>query len=192
MSEKNHSGILEYIREKLGYNGELPFSIQTKTYPKDFCLISPGDVEKNINFIVSGIVETRIIKKDGSERITDFFYPNNFFCSLSSFITQNPTNVYMTCLTDCVIESIPYNEYNAALETSLIANKLGRKIAENSYLLRIKREKDMLTKTASERYVDLMQSRPEVIQEIPLSKIAKYLGIDPRSLSRIRGIVFKH
>lgn len=191
-TENNHSGILGYIRDKLRYNGELPFTISTKVYPKDFCLISPGDIEKNINFLISGIVETRIIKKDGSERITEFFYPNNFFCSLSSFITQNPTNVYMTCLTDCVIESISYEEYNAALETSLITNKLGRKVAEHSYLLRIKREKDMLTKTASERYIDLMKSRPEVIQEIPLAKIAKYLGIDPRSLSRIRGTVFKH
>jgi CRP-like cAMP-binding protein len=185
------ANISEYLKTNLGYSDKLPFSTIVRKCPKDFQLISPGEIETNINFMVSGVVETKIIKKDGTERITEFFFPNQFFCSLSSLLTQQPTNVYMVCLTNCVIESISYNDYEKALENSLIVNKLGRKIAEQSYLLRIKREKDMLTKTASERYVELMKNRPEVIQEISLSKIAKYLGIDPHSLSRIRGSAFK-
>jgi len=183
--------ISEYLKTNFGDNEKLPFDTFVKTYPKNFRLISPGQIEERINFLISGVVETKIKKKDGNERITEFFFPNQFFCSLSSLLTQQPTNVYMTCLTDCTIESISYKDFNQALEKSLIVNKLGRKIAEQSYLLRIKREKDMLTKTASERYVELMKNRPEVIQEISLSKIAKYLGIDPHSLSRIRASAFK-
>lgn len=191
MTENNYSGIQDYLKNNLKYNEKLPFNISVKVYPKGFCLISPGEVENNINFLVSGIVETRIIKKDGNERITEFFYPKSFFCSLSSFLTREPSSVYMTCLTDCIIESISYEDYNADLETSLIVNKLGRNFVEQSYLLRIKKEKSMLTQNASERYMALMKNRPEVIQDIPLSKIAKYLGINPRSLSRIRRQMFK-
>ncbi len=44
----------------------------------------------------------------------------------------------------------------------------------------------MLTKTTTERYLELMENRPEIFEEIPLSRIAIYLGIVPRSLSRIR------
>jgi CRP-like cAMP-binding protein len=183
--------ISEYLKNNLKYSEKLPFDTLVRTYPKNVHLISPGEIEKNISFLISGIVETKIVKQNGDERITEFFFPNHFFCSLSSLLTQNPTNVFMTCLTDCVIESISYEDYRGALEKSLIVNKLGRKIAEESYLLRIKREKDMLTKTASERYVELMKSRPEVLHDIPLSKIAKYLGIDPHSLSRIRRSAFK-
>jgi len=190
MIEPSYS-ISEYLKNNFGDTEKLPFDTVVKKYPKNFCLISPGEVEERINFLISGVVETKIVKTDGTERITEFFFPNQFFCSLSSLLTQNPTNIYMTCLTDCTIESISYKDFNKALEKSLIVNKLGRKIAEQSYLLRIKREKDMLTKTASERYVELMKNRPEVIQEISLSKIAKYLGIDPHSLSRIRANAFK-
>lgn len=183
--------VLAYLKKNLGWTKALPFKTSIKVYPKGHCLLSPGEVEQNLRFLVSGIVETIIIKKNGEERITDFFFPNNFFCSLSSLVTQKPTDVYMRCLTECTIESVFYKDYNKALKKSLLLNQLGRKIAEQSYLLRIKREKDMLTKTASERYLDLVKNRPDVIQQIPLLKIAKYLGINSHSLSRIRRTIYK-
>ena len=187
---KSASNISLYLKENLGIGDPLPFSTTVTKYIKGDNIISPGEVESKINFLISGIVETRILSINGNEKITEFFFPDNFFCSLSSFLSQKSTDVYMTCLSDCVIESISYNDYHNALETSLAVNKLGRKVAEASYLLRIKREKDMLTKTAGERYLELMKKRPEVMQQIPLSKIALYLGIHPRSLSRIRRDVF--
>lgn len=190
MPEKEQH-VLMFLKKNLGWTKALPFKTTIKVYPKGTCLISPGEVEKNLRFLVSGVVETVIVKKNGEERITDFFFPNNFFCSLSSLVTQQPTDVYMRCLTECTIESVFYKDYNEALKKSLLLNQLGRKVAEQSYLLRIKREKDMLTKTASERYLELIKNRPEIMREIPLSKVAKYLGIHPRSLSRIRGSVYK-
>jgi CRP-like cAMP-binding protein len=190
MEQQQQPTSISLFLKQIGIEDSLPFATAVNVYPKGYNIIKPGDVEKRINFLISGIVETRIIGINGNEKITEFFFPNNFFCSLSSFLSQKPTDVYMTCLTDYVIESISYNDYQSALQTSLVVNKLGRKIAETSYLLRIKREKDMLTKTAGERYVELMKKRPEVMQQIALSKIALYLGIHPRSLSRIRREVF--
>lgn len=184
--------VLSYLKKNLGWTkNKLPFNTHLKVYPKGYCLIRPGEMETNIHFLVSGIVETAFVAKNGEEKITDFFFANNFFCSLSSLVTRKPTDVYMRCLTECTIESVLYTDYNEDLKTSLLLNQLGRKVAEQSYLLRIKREKDMLTKTASERYLELIKNRPEIIREIPLTKIAKYLGINSHSLSRIRRTMFK-
>ena len=44
----------------------------------------------------------------------------------------------------------------------------------------------ILTKSATERYHELLNARPELVQQIPVHLIAKYLGIEPESLSRIR------
>lgn len=59
-------------------------------------------------------------------------------------------------------------------------------VAEYYYILKTNREKDFLTKSATERYNELVNIRPELIQYIPVHQIAKYLGIEPESLSRIR------
>ncbi|HCM27445.1 MAG TPA: hypothetical protein DIC34_13020 [Treponema sp.] len=42
------------------------------------------------------------------------------------------------------------------------------------------------TSTPEERYRDLMEKRPDLLQRIPQYQIASYLGVKPESLSRIR------
>ncbi len=42
------------------------------------------------------------------------------------------------------------------------------------------------TSSPEERYRDLMEGRPELMQRIPQYQIARYLGVRPESLSRIR------
>jgi hypothetical protein len=44
----------------------------------------------------------------------------------------------------------------------------------------------MLTKSATERYLILLNNRPQVINQAPLKYIASFLGITDTSLSRIR------
>lgn len=43
-----------------------------------------------------------------------------------------------------------------------------------------------MTQTAEERYLGILQNRPELIQRISQKDIASYLGISTQSLSRIR------
>ncbi len=68
----------------------------------------------------------------------------------------------------------------------MVANQFGRHVTEHFFIQKLKRENDFLTKSAKEVYLNLISDRPEVIENIPVNKIAKYLGIDPESLSRIR------
>lgn len=92
----------------------------------------------------------------------------------------------MQALTDCDVEIIQYKDIQKAYQTSLLANKLGRMVTEQYYIQKTKREKDFLSKSATERYNELLARRPELVQLIPVNMIAKYLGIKPESLSRIR------
>jgi CRP-like cAMP-binding protein len=42
------------------------------------------------------------------------------------------------------------------------------------------------TDTPEQRYVKLLNSRPDLFQKIPQYQIASYIGVKPESLSRIR------
>lgn len=48
------------------------------------------------------------------------------------------------------------------------------------------RSVEMITDSATDRYLKLIQDKPSVIQYAPLKNIATYLGITDSSLSRIR------
>lgn len=49
-----------------------------------------------------------------------------------------------------------------------------------------KKQIELMPHNAEERYIGLLQSRPELIQRISQKDIASYLGISTQSLSRIR------
>jgi DNA-binding MarR family transcriptional regulator len=42
------------------------------------------------------------------------------------------------------------------------------------------------TSSPEERYLNLLRTRPDVVQRVPQHQLASYLGITPQSLSRIR------
>lgn len=48
------------------------------------------------------------------------------------------------------------------------------------------RSKELATLSAEERYQKLMQDYPHILQNVPLQYIASFLGMNPKSLSRIR------
>jgi DNA-binding MurR/RpiR family transcriptional regulator len=45
---------------------------------------------------------------------------------------------------------------------------------------------DLLSYSAEERYAQLMEKHPEMVQLISVKHLSSYLGIQPESLSRIR------
>ena len=184
MNTSNYS-IDRIIKEELKMEGELPFKTETKTFPKGTVLFKPGDVFDNNYFIVSGIIQFSAYTKDNQEKILEFLYPKEFFGIYSFFTNASPT-YYITCITDCTLETMPIKQYREGMETSFLLNGLSLYVLEYWFIRRLQKEKEMLTKTAEDRYYNLLKYRSDVIKQIPVSKIAKYLGIHPDSLSRIR------
>ena len=64
--------------------------------------------------------------------------------------------------------------------------RLGRLIAEQSFIGLRKKTDERTLLVAKERYLNLLKLRPKVIRRIPQYYIASYLGINPPSLIRIR------
>ncbi len=164
---------------------ELPFTTETIKVGKGTSITKYGQVEDSLYFMNKGIVEMTI-KSYMTEKIIDFFFENELFCGYTSFLDQRPTDVQITTLTDSEMEIIKRKDLMRAYEFSANANKFGRIATEHGYIRKSNREKDLLTKTAEERYVEMFQTRSQHISHIPVNKIAKYLGIHPESLSRIR------
>jgi CRP-like cAMP-binding protein len=64
--------------------------------------------------------------------------------------------------------------------------RLFRKVFENGYVKSVNRLESIQFHTAEERYRQLMEEQPDILQRAPLKHIASYLGITQVSLSRIR------
>ena len=126
------------------------------------------------------------------EEITTTFYIEKDTFFPSRLQSKKPSLHYLACLEDCLVSISTPEMEQIMLEKFPRFEKLCLLSAEEK-LARIQVEFDEFkTSTPEDRYLKLLEIKPELFQRIPQYLIASYLGIKPESLSRIRQrIIFK-
>lgn len=163
----------------------LPFEVQQQTIEGHAIITDYNQLEDKIMLLKEGVVQVSTLKGE-EEKILEFVFPGEFFGAYTSFVLQQPSDVQLVALTKCEISVVQRDSLLRANQTSLLSNHLNLHIANQLFLSRARREKDFLTLSAEERYKVLLEKDPEVVKRLPGNKIARYLGIQAESLSRIR------
>jgi len=166
---------------------EFSEKLELKKLKKGDFLIREGQVENHIYFINKGATRNFFIK-DGKDYTVDFQFTDEFVTAYYSLITRAPSSVFIELLEDSQLVAISVNFLNEFYTRYHNGEKIGRLIAEYQYVKRLRKEMDLLSLTAEERYAGLMQRNPTLIQNISIKHLASYLGIQPESLSRIRNL----
>ncbi len=148
-------------------------------------LISAGQTCKSFSFIHEGTFSFLIMNADG-EHVKDFSANNKFITSYSSFITQTPSQLFIRAEEKATLTQWSFDTYQQLLRSSEHWKQFALKIANYLYLRKEKREISLLTETAEQRYLNMLNEFPQIIRQVPQYLIASYLGIKPQSLSRIR------
>ena len=123
---------------------------------------------------------------DGKEITHWFAFENDFATSFHSFITQQPAVENIQLLEGSILWCISKEKLNALLDQHSEIERLVRIVYENYYIRLEERFINSHYKAASERYQDLLQQSPHIIERVSLGYIASYLGISQETLSRIR------
>ncbi|MDB9755259.1 Crp/Fnr family transcriptional regulator [Winogradskyella sp.] len=161
--------------------------LQPRVIKKKDVFLKLNAVENHISFIESGVVRLFIPKENPEKEITfGFSFKNQFISAYDSFLTQTPSAYQLQALTETKILSITYADLQDVYNKTQIGNLIGRLTAERLFLLKSKREQNLLNLSAEERYVKLFKERPELLKVIPLKYISSYIGITAQALSRIR------
>ena len=161
--------------------------LQRRTFPKKTAFLKINEVENYISFIESGVVRLYIPKENPDKEITfGFSFENQFISAYDSFLTQKPSLYQLQTLTKTSLLSITYTDLQEVYQQTQIGNLIGRLTAERLFLIKSKREQNLLNLSAEERYMNLFKERPELIKVIPLKYISSYIGVTAQALSRIR------
>jgi CRP-like cAMP-binding protein len=161
--------------------------LHRRTIKKKTIFLGVNEIENHISFIEAGVVRLFIPKENPEKEITfGFSFKNQFISAYDSFLTQKPSAYQLQALTETTILSITYSDLQEVYKTTQIGNLIGRLTAERLFLLKSKREQNLLNLTAEERYMKLFKERPELIKVIPLKYISSYIGVTAQALSRIR------
>lgn len=155
--------------------------IQTK---KNEVLKKYGEREKYLYFIIEGSGGIMLYHNNNYLCI-DLCYEGDFFGDYLSFITDEVTDLEVITL-----ESSNLFRINKANFQELSKTEYGKVIcqiaSDSSFIHKQTQQIELLTKTAEQRYLEMLEKQPKIIQRTPNKFIASYLGITPESFSRIR------
>lgn len=154
-------------------------------YPKGHILLKADKVEDKIYFIKKGIARAYSLTENAE--VTFWFgKEGDTVLSMKSYVANQKGYEDIELLEDCELYELKTTDLQRLFETDIHIANWGRKYAENELVKTEERLVSRQFKTATERYAELMQHNPELLQRVQLGHVASYLGITQVSLSRIR------
>jgi CRP-like cAMP-binding protein len=115
----------------------------------------------------------------------DLCYSGDFFGDYFSFLTNKQTSLEVICFEPSTLFRISKQNFQ-----SLANTEYGRFIcqtaSESLFIHKQTQQLELLSKTAEQRYLEMIEKQPDILQRTPNKYIASYLGITPESFSRIR------
>ncbi|GGG35172.1 cyclic nucleotide-binding protein [Croceivirga lutea] len=180
--------LIEYISEHIELNEDEKNAIESlnifHSIKKGEVLLKQGEISHKGYFVIKGCIRSYYII-NGEEKSTAF-YTELEGVTPHCVLNNKPSEYYLNCIEDSIILIS-----NPEMEAEIF-----QKFPKFESLCRILSEK-LLTKnqidldkfkisSPEQRYKNLLENRPDLVQRIPQHQLASFLGIKPQSLSRIK------
>jgi CRP-like cAMP-binding protein len=153
--------------------------------PAKTVLLDEGKVAQKVYFIEKGCLRLSF-NKDGKDITFQFFFEGEGVSSAESFRYNQPSLYSIESLEHSVVHTLTKKDYfdivgaSPLIREAMEEQTLQRLLyVEKLFLSRIKNSPE-------ERYRELLEQHPEILQRVPQHYIASFLGVTSVSLSRIR------
>lgn len=185
-----HDNLLKLITSKVALtNNEIVLCKQyfePVLFPKNHIIEEEGKIPKYLYFVVSGFLRLFHYNDLGDEVTTHINCPPGFITSYVNFAHQTKSNENVECITECELLKISKKNLDILTNESNTIKDFSIYVFQESIAYNETRSRELATLNAEQRYLKILENYPAIIQNVPLQYIASFLGINPKSLSRIR------
>jgi len=157
---------------------------------KGTILLQEGQRSKNSYFILKGCIRTYYVVD--SEEKTTGFYTEMEVLSPPCVVRKTPSECYVACVEDTIL-TISNTEMEEEVNRKFPRFETLCRILSENLLARQQTDFDRFkTSSPEQRYLNLLETRPDLIQRGPKHQLASFLGIKPQSLSRLRARIMEN
>jgi len=162
----------------------------SQCYEKKSYVFSQGDENQYIYLVVEGVLKAYYNSEDGREYIKTFLFEGDSIAS-SQALCGGVCSFSLLCLKDSKILKLSYREVRQAAANNLETANSIIELLMSFAMKKEQREFELLCLDAERRYKNLLAKSPDISEHITQNNIARYLGITPVALSRIKNKLSK-
>ncbi len=160
-------------------------SFPIKTYEKGTYLMKQGEVARNAYYVIAGCLrEFELI--DGEEKTTAFYTEEQSAINFNSLVNQCPSKRNFICEELTTVAILNGEKEQQLYKKFPRFESFCRSGTEQMMGAGQEQLAEFITLKPEQRYLKILQERPDLINRVPQYHLASYLGIKPESLSRIR------
>lgn len=153
-------------------------------FKKREMIIKENDQVDHVYFILSGLLKLFYTDRDAKEHIISFSMEDWWESDYAAFYTQTKATQSLQCLEDTVVLKLTFDGYHQLLNEVPKMTDFFLKKAVGGHISNQRRILSLMTMSAKERYEQFIKFYPVLVQRIPKTVLASYLGVSRETLSR--------
>ncbi len=156
--------------------------------PAKTTLLEEGEVSKKLFIIEKGCIRVWF-NNNGKDLTSQFFFENQSVASIESFMKKFPSPVVVETIESSVLWWIHKENLDVIIEEIKEIPELRDRLIDMLFQRTFDYMKhffSFIKDSPAQRYLSLIEEKPQIVQRVPQHYIASYLGISTVHLSRIK------
>lgn len=154
-------------------------------------LLQEGDICNFEAFIIKGCVRVFYGDAGGGETNLSFAIEGDWATDLQSFSTQTPSTTFIETLEETELLLLDHHAKTELLDRIPRFERFFRLLLQDSLTTLQSRWHASVTHTAEQRYNSFLLDYPSIAQRITQTQIARYIGVSPEFLSKMRSLMYR-
>lgn len=167
------------------------FAFHVKKVKKGEVIISPGQYYPYVIKVRKGLLRTYAITSNGDDRTLFFSDKGDDAGSLESIFTEQPSVHFVESLENSVLIIVDAKKIQGLAKKKPFLLKMMNKNLIKAMGTLIERLKFQTLLSPEQRYCQLLENQPTILQRVPQKHIASYVGVTNVSMSRIKTRVLR-
>jgi len=165
---------------------KIPSFFKPKKLRKGQYLLNGGDYCTHLSFVSKGVIKSFKLDEKGQEHITLLAWEGWWISDFRSFICGEKSILSIDAVEKSELLLLSKPDYEKLLVEVPNMERYFRILYQNSLVTKDRRLISSNFHNAKEKYKEFIKMYPSVVQRIPQTLIASYLGLTPETISRIK------
>jgi CRP-like cAMP-binding protein len=172
-------------------NSQLYKLATTKFIPALDVYVGENTFYNRVLYIKRGLLRGYYVTDTGEEKTVFFYWEGQSLAIPECIYGKKPSRQTLQTLEDCEVLEVDFDLIDELSRKDHAVMAIRAENAERLLLQPLNRLEGFVLDSPEMRYLNLMNSQPEIFSRVKCRYIASYIGVTPVSLSRIRKRLLK-